>query len=148
LGWPAIEDLGIELRLKSELFFSTTLRHSFPLTRVEAPFGLPDGVDFIPARDFKRPDPYPSLLSLDPPPVPTLTVSLPPSTEFNPSRQIQELCSQLTAATRTSSTLAPGSSATGIMHARASGQSTPFATLLDSAVIEGPSYDASPLHPS
>jgi hypothetical protein len=142
LGWPAIEDLGIELRLKSELFFSTTLRHSFPLTRVEAPFGLPNGVDFVPARDFKRPGPCPS------PPVPTLTVSLPPSTEFNPSRQMQELCSQLTAATRPSSMLAPGPSATATMHARASGQSTPFAILLDSAVIEGPSYDASPLHPS
>lgn len=52
LGWPAIDDLGIELCLETKSFFSLTLNQAFKLDCVEAPCGLPPGVDFDPTRDF------------------------------------------------------------------------------------------------
>jgi hypothetical protein len=52
LGWPAIEDLGIELRLATQSFFSSTLHRAFRLERIDAPVGIPAGIDFDPARDF------------------------------------------------------------------------------------------------
>jgi hypothetical protein len=59
LGWPVIEDLEIKLRIQKEKFYNTILFTPFTLTRKAAPLGLPDGVDFDPARDFRRPDATP-----------------------------------------------------------------------------------------
>jgi hypothetical protein len=54
LGWPVIKDLKIKLRIQKEKFYSSILCAPFTLTREAAPLGLPDGVDFDPARDFPR----------------------------------------------------------------------------------------------
>jgi len=149
LGWPAIEDLEIELRIRKEMFYSPILCTPFTLTRAAAPLGLPDGVDFDPARDFRRPDATPSdssdRPSPSPSPSPGPTVSF--SSEFDPSRQMKELCKQLNAtqAAQAAALFAPAPSATTTMHARASGEPTPLAAPPAGMVIEGPCYDASPL---
>jgi hypothetical protein len=142
LGWPAIEDLGIDLRLKSESFFSTTFHRSFPLGRVTAPCGLPEGVVFDPARDFRRPgsssaapaDPVRSL--------PNVIVSLPSASEFNPRLQLRAAVAELNArqfAMRQGSASSPS-----VMHALAAGTAELCPADPAGDVIEGPTYDASP----
>jgi hypothetical protein len=142
LGWPAIEDLGIDLRLKSEQFFSTTFHRSFPLSRVPVPCGLPDGVVFDPVQDFRRPP------SVHPEPVDpaasqlNVIVSLPSVFEFAPHLQMQTAAAQLNA---TQAALRQGSaSSPSVMHALASGATVLRATTPASDVLEGPTYDASP----
>jgi hypothetical protein len=135
LGWPAIADLGLELRLKSELFFSTTFHQSFPLSRVAAPCGLPDGVTFDPAHDFRRPHSPAAAL-------PNVIVSLPSASEFNPGRQLRAAAAQLTAA---QAALRQGSAnSPSVMHALASGAAELCPTDSNCGVLEGPTYDASP----
>ena len=142
LGWPVIEDLEIELRIRKEMFYSTILCTPFTLTREAAPLGLPDGVDFDPARDFQRPDATPSTS-----PIPSAgpIVSFP--AEFDPSRQMRELCMQLNAtqAAQAAALVARAPSATMAMHALASADPPPPAVPPAGAVIEGPPWDASPL---
>jgi hypothetical protein len=41
LGWPAIEEFGIEMRLATKSFFSSILNHTFELQRIEARSGRP-----------------------------------------------------------------------------------------------------------
>jgi hypothetical protein len=93
LGWPVIEDLEIELCIWKEMFYSTILCTPFTLICEAAPLGLPDGVDFDPARDFWRlgatpPDPSDRPIpSPSPSPIPSSStgpiVSFP--AKFNPS---------------------------------------------------------------
>jgi hypothetical protein len=140
LGWPAIEDLGINLQLKSKQFFSTTLHCPFPLSRVTAPCGLPEGVVFDPVCDFRRPPSSP------PGPVdstgPHLIVSLPSASQFNPSLQMQLAAAQLTA---TQAAMHQGSAnSPSVLHALASGATELRSAGLPHDVLEGPSYDASP----
>jgi hypothetical protein len=142
LGWPAIEDLGIDLSLKSEMFFSSAFHRSFPLSRVAAPYGLPDGVVFDPGRDFRRPgssSPAPAnpVTSL-----PNVIVLLPSASEFNPGRQMRAAVAELNAvqfAMRQGSASSPS-----VMHALASGAAGLCPVGLDRDVLEGPTYDASP----
>jgi hypothetical protein len=150
LGWPVIEDLEIELRIRKEMFYSTTLCTPFTLTREAAPLGLPDGVDFDPARDFRRPDATPpdpsdrSGRSPSPSPSTGPIVSFP--MEFDPSRQMKELCMQLNAtqAAQAAALVARAPSTTTAMHALASADPpSPAASPVDT-VIEGPPWDASP----
>lgn len=141
LGWPTIEDLGIELHLKTKSFFSSMLNHAFPLKCVATPCGLPPGIDFDPTRDFCCPPisasasasvpasittPAPNPISAYVPgSAHTPTNSIPfitnpiPAAIFNPSSQMQALCQQLNAAHAGTHTLAPGSSDTMIMDSHA-----------------------------
>ena len=155
LGWPVIEDLEIELRIRKEMFYSTILCTPFTLTREAAPLGLPDGVDFDPARDFQRPDATPPDPADRPCRSATPSTSPSPSTgpivsfpaEFDPSRQMRELCMQLNAtqAAQAAALVARAPSATTAMHALASADPPPPAVPPAGAVIEGPPWDASPL---
>jgi hypothetical protein len=123
LGWPAIEDLGIDLRLKSEQFFSTTFHRSFPLSRVTAPCGLPEGVVFDPARDFRRPHSFPPVPANSATTQLNVIVSLPSASQFNPRLQMQLAAAQLNA---TQAAMRQGSnSSPSIMHALASGATEP-----------------------
>jgi hypothetical protein len=120
LGWPAIEDLDIEPRFKSNLFVSSTLNHSFRLERVSAPFGLPAGIDFNPVTDFKRPDtPVPEQPEAPAP-------SRDPAVHFDPRTQLKELCHRLHANTNPIDLLASDPSDTTTMHTRASGAPPPI----------------------
>jgi hypothetical protein len=82
LGWPVIEDLEIELRIQKEIFYSTIFCTPFTLTREAAPLGLPDGVDFDPARDFRRPGT--TLPDLSDWPIPSPSPSPIPSSSTGP----------------------------------------------------------------
>lgn len=142
LGWPAIEDLGIDLRLKSEVFFSTTFNRSFPLGRVAAPCGIPDGVVFDPARDFRRPGSSSAASAKPVLSLPNVIVSLPSASEFNTRLQMQVAAAELNAvqfAMRQGSASSPS-----VMHALASGTAELGPVSPDCDVLEGPTYDASP----
>jgi hypothetical protein len=143
LGWAAIEDLGIELRISGKTFYSTTLNCYFPLERVEATCGTPANVEFNPATDFKRPPPpsptTPNVVNTQPatkvqfkldrksPTEPATIAAQPaaaqpaPTVHFDPSTQMKELSAAMNAATRTADLLCPNPSDTSTMHALASG---------------------------
>ncbi len=124
LGWPAIEDLGIEMRIKENKFYSSTLDCTFHLERITAPFGLPEGTNFNPATDFMRPESSTPKQPRARAPTRTTAVT------FDPSTQLRELCQRFNAKTRPNDLLAPGASDTMTMHARASGEldQTPIST--------------------
>jgi hypothetical protein len=164
LGWPAIEDLGITLCLKTKSFFSSTLNHTFPLERVAAPCGLPPDIDFDPARDFRRPPiavaasiPAPvtadRCLDFCPVPVPNSTpfaAELIPNAVFDPSSQMKALCQHVNTIQAGRHMLAPGPSAAAIMHGRASGAPEPLRPTVTAAAstTSGYTHGAVPTTPS
>jgi hypothetical protein len=164
LGWPAIEDLGITLCLKTKSFFSSTLNHTFPLERVAAPCGLPPDIDFDPARDFRRPPiavaasiPAPvtadRCLDFCPVPVPNSTpfaAELIPDAVFDPSSQMKALCQHVNTIQAGRHMLAPGPSAAAIMHGRASGAPEPLRPTVTAAAstTSGYTHGAVPTTPS
>jgi hypothetical protein len=148
LGWPVIKDLEIELRIQKEMFYSTILCTPYTLTLEAAPLGLPDGVNFDPARDFWRPGATPPDPSDRPSPSPipspipssnTGPIVLFPA-EFDPSQQMRELCMQLNAtqAAQAAALVACAPSSTMAMHALASAEPPPPAASPAGTIIEGP----------